>query len=137
MIRLLRETDSQDYYNLLNQLTQVGTVTDEQFEEFVNSQNDRFSVLVWEEDSKIVACVTFLIEQKIQRSYSSVMHIEDVVTDNNYRGRGISKKLLEKAKEIAKDKSCYKIILDCSESNIAFYQKLGFIQKEYQMVYRF
>lgn len=29
---------------------------------------------------------------------------------------------------------CYKIILDCSQKNIPFYEKCGFSHKEYEMV---
>lgn len=136
MLRNLKVEDFSDYLKLISQLTQVGEVTEKQFVEFVNSQNDNFSVLVYQLDDKIVGCVTYLIEQKIQRSYSCVMHIEDVVTDKDYRGRGISKTLLDKSKEIAKEKNCYKIILDCSLDNIPFYEKIGFSKKEFQMVYR-
>lgn len=136
MLRNLKVEDFSDYLKLISQLTQVGEVTEKQFVEFVNSQNDNFSVLVYQLDDKIVGCVTYLIEQKIQRSYSCVMHIEDVVTDKDYRGRGISKTLLDKSKEIAKEKNCYKIILDCSLDNIPFYEKIGFCKKEFQMVYR-
>lgn len=29
---------------------------------------------------------------------------------------------------------CYKVILDCSEDNVPFYQKCGLVKKEVQMV---
>lgn len=136
MIRFLEKKDFFDYCNLISQLTIVGDVTIEQFEIFVNSQNKNFSVLVYELENKVVGCVTYLIEQKIQRSFSSVMHIEDVVTDSQYRGKGISKLLLNWAISIAESSNCYKVILDCSEENTSFYQKIGFQKKEYQMVFR-
>ena len=34
----------------------------------------------------------------------------------------------------ARDVGCYKVILDCSEQNIAFYEKCGLERKEVQMV---
>jgi glucosamine-phosphate N-acetyltransferase len=136
MIRLLKQEDYKDYLNLLSQLTQVGEVTENQFKKFVESQGENFEVLVYELDGKVVGCVSYLVEQKIQRSFSCVMHIEDVVTDVDCRGKGISKQLLNKAIEISKEKNCYKIILDCSLDNIPFYEKVGFSKKEFQMVYR-
>lgn len=36
--------------------------------------------------------------------------------------------------EHANARGCYKVILDCSEDNIAFYQKCGLERKEVQMV---
>lgn len=35
----------------------------------------------------------------------------------------------------AKDSGCYKVILDCAESNSAFYEKCGLTRKEVQMVW--
>jgi hypothetical protein len=36
--------------------------------------------------------------------------------------------------EEARRQKCYKIILDCSEHNVDFYAKSGFVRKEVQMV---
>lgn len=36
--------------------------------------------------------------------------------------------------EEARRRKCYKIILDCSEHNVDFYAKSGFVRKEVQMV---
>lgn len=136
MIRFLQEKDYEEYCNLISQLTIVGEVSKDQFINFVRLQNQNFGVLVYESDNVIIGCVTYLIEQKIQRGFSCVMHIEDVVTDVNHRGKGISKDLLNRAISISENNNCYKVILDCSEENIPFYQKIGFQKKEYQMVYR-
>ena len=48
---------------------------------------------------------------KIIHNISNVCHIEDVVIDNNYRGKNLGTKLIEYAKEYAKMEKCYKIIL--------------------------
>lgn len=34
----------------------------------------------------------------------------------------------------AQSQGCYKVILDCSDSNVPFYEKCGFTRKEVQMV---
>lgn len=38
-------------------------------------------------------------------------------------------------KEIAVVKGCYKVILDCKESNMGFYEINGFVPKERQMAW--
>ena len=136
MIRFLKKSDYLDYLDLISQLTIVGVVSIEQFNSFVDLQNKNFSTLVFEMDFKIVGCVTYLIEQKIQRSFSCVMHIEDVVTDAKQRGKGISKQLLNQVISIAEENNCYKVLLDCSQENVSFYEKIGFNKKEHQMVFR-
>lgn len=35
----------------------------------------------------------------------------------------------------AKEAGCYKVILDCAENNVAFYEKCGLTRKEVQMVW--
>ena len=43
--------------------------------------------------------------------------------------------MLEALLAHAQNKGCYKVILNCSESNIPFYQKCGLEQNEVQMVW--
>jgi len=62
--------------------------------------------------------------------------IEDVVVDKSERGKGIGKLLIEHLINFSKSKSCDKIILNSKESNIPFYNKLGFVQNEIQMIIR-
>ena len=62
--------------------------------------------------------------------------IEDVVVDKKERGKGIGKLLIEHLINFSKSKSCDKIILNSKESNIPFYNKLGFVQNEIQMIIR-
>lgn len=35
---------------------------------------------------------------------------------------------------LAQELGCYKVILDCSEDNVPFYEKCGLTRKEVQMV---
>jgi hypothetical protein len=37
---------------------------------------------------------------------------------------------------VARGKGCYKVILDCADHNVAFYEKCGLTRKEIQMVSR-
>ena len=57
---------------------------------------------------------------------SNVAHIEDLIIDLKYRSQNIDKKIIDMLITFAKVNSCYKIILNCSEKNIGFYEKCGF-----------
>lgn len=46
----------------------------------------------------------------------------------------IARRLLAALTHAAKARGCYKVILDCSEANAAFYEKCGLVRKEVQMV---
>ena len=62
--------------------------------------------------------------------------IEDVAVNKKYRGKGVGKKLVERLILIGKQKNCDKIVLNSSEENSKFYEKIGFKKKELQMVIR-
>jgi glucosamine-phosphate N-acetyltransferase len=85
------------------------------------------------EDGEIIGSITILIEQKFIHDGGKVGHIEDVVTRIEYEGRGVGKALVVKALDFAKQKKCYKVVLDCSKKNVEFYEKLGFKQHEISM----
>jgi glucosamine-phosphate N-acetyltransferase len=82
----------------------------------------------------IIGTATLLVELKFIRGCNSCGHIEDVVVDSSYRGKQLGKRLIDRLREDAIHLKCYKIILDCSESNQAFYEKCGLQRKEIQMV---
>ena len=53
-------------------------------------------------------------------------HIEDVSLDEKYRGRSLGLKLVAALKEIGLVNDCYKIMLDCNDKNLGFYEKVNF-----------
>ena len=133
-MRLIYKSDfDKDYVELLEQLTVVGEVTREQFNEFVEKNGK--NIFVIEESNKIIATITLIIEEKLIHNCGKVLHIEDVVVDKLHRKNGTGKKLLEFAMQYAKDNNCYKIILDCSEDVKKFYESVGFSCKNLQMSY--
>ena len=82
----------------------------------------------------IVGASTLLIERKFIRAASSAAHIEDVVVDATVRGQKLGARLVGACAEAARGAGCYKVILDCSEANVPFYEKCGLVRKEVQMV---
>lgn len=55
--------------------------------------------------------------------------------DASYRGKRLGVRLISVIKEIAIINGCYKITLDCKESNMGFYEINGFKEKERQMTW--
>ena len=136
MIRLLEDKDYRDYVELINQLSKIGEVTQHDFEYFVAIQHllpSTYRFFIYEIEGKVVGCLTTLVENKLSRRS---LHIEDVVTHSDFRGKGIASELIEHAKNYAIENKCYKIILDCSNENVAFYNKVGFLETGVQMSIR-
>ena len=106
------------------------------FDKEINSTylTDPSSVTLVSVDSNTVTGVASLhIIKKLTRTLGL---IEDVAVNENYRGKGIGKKLVEKLIGIASEKSCDKTVLNSSEKNSEFYQKIGFEKNEIQMIIR-
>ncbi|MFL6461919.1 MAG: GNAT family N-acetyltransferase [Nitrososphaeraceae archaeon] len=126
------------FFDTLSSLSHVGNIAD---------QNDRAEKILSEiksypfytifvavkEDNQLIGSITILIEQKFIHNGGKVGHIEDVVTRKEYEGMGIGKALVLKALDFAKENRCYKVILDCSKSNVEFYKKIGFKEHEVSM----
>ena len=129
----IRQANSEDLNQLiplLSQLTIVGSIESSQITDHIYNN---IYVLYNTHTNDIVGTITLLIEPKIIHNAGFVGHIEDVVVDEKYRGKGFGNMLVNHAISIAKDRGCYKVILDCDEDNIYFYEKCGFKQKGVSM----
>ena len=89
-------------------------------------QNPNHIIHVAIDDNKIVGSTTLLVEQKFIHDGGLVGHIEDVVVRKDYEGKGIGIKLVMSLLERAKEKNCYKTILDCKDDVKQFYERIGF-----------
>lgn len=144
-IQEIRECDIMkyrtSYLELLSQLTVVNadeiTETDFQSQIAEITKNPYHEIYLAISDNLIIASATFYIEPKIIRNLGRVGHIEDVVVDQSYRRMGIARQLLQYIIEKARQKACYKIILNCSIDNQPLYEKIGFMAKERQMAMYF
>ena len=91
------------------------------------------TTMVVHEGNTIIGVASIHIIYKLSRTLGL---IEDVAVNKDHRGKGIGKSLVEKLIEIGKQKKCDKIVLNTSEKNSKFYEKIGFEKNEIQMVIR-
>eukprot|EP01096_Ripella_sp_DP13-Kostka_P010875 TRINITY_DN4342_c0_g1_i1.p2 TRINITY_DN4342_c0_g1~~TRINITY_DN4342_c0_g1_i1.p2 ORF type:complete len:198 (-),score=53.29 TRINITY_DN4342_c0_g1_i1:72-665(-) len=146
---LAEDDDQKGFLDILGQLTKVETKPHQEFVERFNhmktfhdlprsrGQPGGCSYVIVVEDtttSRIVATGSILFEYKFLRGFGCVAHIEDIVVDAQLRGLYIGRVIIEQLVRIArKVEGCYKIILDCSEKNVPFYEACGFKKNELQM----
>jgi len=129
---IIRELRKEDLWNgfltTLDSLRQASDIdrnkADEIFEK-INS-NPEHIVVIAEVDGKIVGTTTLLIEPKFIHKGGLVGHIEDGVVDKNFQGQKIGEKIMKYLLEYAKNRGCYKTILDSTDDVKPFYEKLGF-----------
>ena len=98
---------------------------------------DTYKIVVIEDTRKqeIVGVGSVIIERKFLRNLGLCGHIEDIAVDKTYRGKNLGRRLILLLKAVAEANNCYKVILDCSDHNVAFYQKCGFAVKGAQMAW--
>jgi len=134
-MRLITSQDYDKHYcKLLEVLTgREETVSRAHFESLLQSLGSHHQVWVAEEEGQIIATMTCLIEPKLLRGGSNVLHVEDVIVHPDFQKRGIGRRMMGKAKKVAEAHDCYKIILDCTPENKPFYEACGFSSKQVQM----
>ena len=106
------------------------------FDQEINTKylSDTNSITLVAVDDNIITGVASLhIINKLTRTLGL---IEDVAVNENYRGKGIGKKLVQKLIGLASDNKCDKIVLNSSEKNSTFYKKIGFEKNDIQMIIR-
>jgi glucosamine-phosphate N-acetyltransferase len=138
---IIRKIEKNDYNNnllkVLNQLSPINTniINLCDFNLYIDSLNKNHLIFVIEdiESHLIIGTGTIVIEQKIIHNFGKVAHIEDIVIDSQHRGNNLGKYLLEFLVNKANELFCYKVILDCSDEHIFFYEKCNFIKKGNQM----
>jgi GNAT superfamily N-acetyltransferase len=85
--------------------------------------------LVAEADGRIVASCTLIVVPNLTRGARPYALIENVVTHEQYRSRGIGRKLLRHALSVAWEANCYKVMLLTGrkdEATLRFYSNSGF-----------
>lgn len=77
-----------------------------------------------QDDGKIVGWMTIGME-----SWNNRLRVHELLVFEQYRGMGLGKMLLDKAKQVARQKKCRAIILETQTNNVSaieFYLKQGF-----------
>jgi glucosamine-phosphate N-acetyltransferase len=137
--KLQKEDFSKGFLQLLGQLTTVGSVSREQFEAHFDAResNPDMHTLVGTIDGAIACTASLLIESKYVHGCSQVGHIEDVVVDRFFKRRGYGKQIITELVRIAKQSNCYKVILDCNNENVPFYESCGLSKHSNEMALYF
>ncbi|CAG8574387.1 7164_t:CDS:2, partial [Scutellospora calospora] len=139
----IRPLSSKDYekgfLQLLTVLTVVGDISKAQFLErfhYLKAHNhEYFTLVIVSPEDRIIGAGTIFIERKFIRNTGLVGHIEDIVVDEKQQGKKLGLRIIQALKYIGMKTGCYKVILDCDEKNVPFYQKCGFTRKGCEMAW--
>jgi len=137
-IREIEEDDiEKGFLETLDFLRNASSLDKNKAKEILNEikQNPNHIIHVAIDNEKIVGSTTLFIEQKFIHDGGYVGHIEDVVVRKDYERKGIGIKLVTSMLERAKEKNCYKTILDCKDDVKQFYERIGFKHESNGMRY--
>ena len=132
IFRKLTVNDYDFFLALINDFRET-TFTKEEFIENLNTILQSSEIYVVECNNKLIATGTIIYETKFIFNICRLAHIEDVCVKKEYRGQGLGKYMLSKLVSIAKEKKCYKVTLDCADTNVTFYEKCNFEKRGNQM----
>ena len=130
---LTRLNIKKGFKETLSVLSSVDLNDEELVKIFQKRLRDGIRTFVYIENNVIIGTASLIIETKFIHKGGKVAHVEDVVVRTEYQNNEIGKKLMEYIELIAIREKCYKIILDCSEANVSFYEKCGFVRREIEM----
>ena len=116
-----------ELYQQLNTDDVMDEITSKNIWKNIEKQDIKYFVA--KENGKIIASCYICIIPNLTRSGKSIGFIENVITDIKHRRKGIGKTMIENAIQYAKDKKCYKVLLQSGKKRIdahLFYESLGF-----------
>lgn len=132
---MIREVMDSDYAGLMKLYMQLHN---NPFPEKDNSMTELWNrilkdkdhhIIVAQEDGEIVASCVCVIIPNLTHGQRPYALIENVITHEAYRKRGLATACLNYAKKIAEKENCYKMMLltgSKEESTLKFYEMAGY-----------
>lgn len=136
---IIRELESTDLPGILELYTHLHDNPLPKVDEHMRSlwseiiQNNNHHVVGGFVDGILVSSCVIVIIPNLTHKQQPYALIENVITDEAYRSKGYATSVLNFAKDIARKKNCYKIMLMTSskeESTFALYEKAGYNQHD-------
>jgi GNAT superfamily N-acetyltransferase len=118
-----------ELYKQLNSLNEI-TVNESTAKNIWNKiKKYNIKYYIAKDNGKIIGSCYICIIPNLTRGGKSIGFIENVITDKEYRNRGIGKRIIGMAVEYAKEQNCYKVILQSGNKRTGahkFYESIGF-----------
>lgn len=131
----IREAIKDDLLDLLelytqlhnNSMPEMGIALEKIWNGIISDNNHH--VIIGFRDNKLVSSCILIIVPNLTHNQRPYALIENVITCENYRGKGYATSILNFAKEISIKENCYKIMLmtgSKEKSTLNFYEKAGY-----------
>ena len=133
----IRESTYDDIPSLLELLYELGRPKpqkDNELEKFTAllknymQEEDKKILVAQIDNSKIIGMISMVFLSRLNQN-TSEMYVPELIVSQNYRSKGIGKKLINFSIELGKEKKCHRIRLESGNQRIEshkFYKHLGF-----------
>ena len=136
---MIREICADDFHGLMRLYTQLhNNPMPEPSQKILQLwkrilEDKNHHIIVAEEDGMIVSSCVCVIIPNLTHNQQPYAFVENVITDVNFRKKGLASKCLHYAKELAIQENCYKLMLltgSKEESTLRFNEKAGYNRKD-------
>jgi len=128
----IRKLEINDFTNYTSHIN--STITETAYTHFINNiLNKNHHIVVIEYESKIIGSGTLLIEHKMTYGGCKMGHIENILVNENMRGKKIGSMIINFLTTIAKENNCYRIDLTCTPELKHFYFSNGYTHESTSM----
>lgn len=136
---MVREAEEKDFAGLMQLYTQLHDNPIPERTERAGEiwkmilQDSCHHIIVAEEDGKIVSSCVCVIIPNLTHNQQPYALIENMITDEAYRNKGLATDCLYYAKQVAKKENCYKMMLltgSKKESTLHFYEQSGYNRQD-------
>ena len=123
--RELRKCDLSSLLELYNQLDSDNNVysieqSEKVWKEIEENTNIQYFGAI--DDGKVVSTCYAVYIPNLTRKNRGICFIENVVTDKEYKKQGLASRVIDMAISFAKEKNCYKVILQSGSSRTDAHQ---------------
>lgn len=90
--------------------------------------------IVIDDGEKIVGAATMILDRKFIQNFTTIAHVEEVCISSSHQKQGLGLLLINALNALAMESlGVDKLILNCSEENVGFYEKCGYERAGVQM----
>jgi ribosomal protein S18 acetylase RimI-like enzyme len=135
-ITLPKEEDFNQLFELLKQLWPNLSLDKSAMKEIYLkglTSNDQHYLIATTKEEKMIGFVSLSIKNNLWQC-GNLAHIDELIVDHNYRGKGIGSLLINEIITVAINKKCKRVELDSAFHRVEaheFYEKYGFENRAY------
>lgn len=123
MIEKLKKEEIKEYKKIID-ICFGSSVDIEQYDKY--EENDKYTILVYKEQEKIVGTLTFYKIELFNFGYYPAVELFNVCVLPEYRKNNIAAKLISEVEIFCQKNGYKKIFISCLEQLGDFYERIGF-----------